>query len=171
MSELGYTNVTVLLRETLVQLYLKVVAFHATMFIILPETLCNVAFQFFFFYKYQRFLLKLYRSHVNNNLANLNSEVNTCYIHVQVNKNTYNKYLIKSTVVNQGRIEDFFLTSQKPGVRCPAGSAAGTFSLLPSRGVPRLAKTGFPKSCYVPILYFKRLFFKGKLTKILKLKS
>ena len=39
---------TVLLRETLVQRYLKVVAFHATMFIILPETLCNVAFQLFF---------------------------------------------------------------------------------------------------------------------------
>ena len=68
----------------------------------------------------------------------------------------------------QGRIEDFFVPSQKPGVRCPAGSTAGTFSLLPSRGVPRLAKTGFPKSCYVPILYFKRLFFKGKLTKFLK---
>ena len=39
---------TVLLREMLVQRYLKVVVFHATMFIILLETLCNVAFQFFF---------------------------------------------------------------------------------------------------------------------------
>ena len=56
---------TVLLREMLVQRYLKVVAFHATMFIILPETLCNVAFQenvSILFNKYQRFLLKLRRS-------------------------------------------------------------------------------------------------------------
>ena len=49
---------------TLVQRYLKVVAFHATMFIILSETLCKVAFQENFsilFNKYQRFLLKLRR--------------------------------------------------------------------------------------------------------------
>ena len=51
---------TVLLRETLVQRYLKVVAFHATMFIILSVTLCKVVFQENFsilFNKYQRFLL------------------------------------------------------------------------------------------------------------------
>ena len=41
---------TVLLRETLVQRYLKVVAFYATMFIILPETLCNEHSVSIFFY-------------------------------------------------------------------------------------------------------------------------
>ena len=77
-------------------------------------------------------------------------------------------YLPMRFLIIRGVLRIFFLPSQKPGVRCPAGSVAGTFSVLPSRGVPRLAKTGFPKSCYVPILYFKRLFFKGKLTKFLK---
>ena len=34
-----------MLDETIVQRYLKVVSFYLTMFIVLQETLCNVAFQ------------------------------------------------------------------------------------------------------------------------------
>ena len=50
----------------------------------------------------------------------------------------------------------------------PQGAPQALFPFYLRGGVPRLAKTGFPKSCYVPILYFKRHFFKGKLTKFLK---
>ena len=63
---------TVHLRETLVQRYLKVVAFYATIYVYYSAGNLMQRSVSILFYKYQRFLLKLCRSQVNNSLANLN---------------------------------------------------------------------------------------------------